>query len=62
MKNIPPHNKFDNVKEKATDRVNRMPESKTKKLKDALEHGLANVTTNDEMDKYLSSYGSIHQE
>jgi len=62
MKNIPPHNTFDNVKEKATDRVNRMPESKTKKLKDALEHGLANVTTNDEMDKYLSSYGSIHQE
>lgn len=42
MINIPPYNTFDNVKEKATDRVNRMSESKAKKLKEALEHGLAN--------------------
>ncbi len=62
MRNIPPHNTFDKVKGMATDRVKEMPESKTKKLKEALEHGLADLTTSDEMDMYLSSYGSMHQE
>lgn len=62
MNNIPQHDMFDNVKEKAIDRVNKMSESKTKKLKADLEHGLAELTTIDEMDMYISLYGSIHQE
>ena len=62
MKNIPPHNSFDNVKEQAKSHINGMPESKTKKLKENLEHGLADLSSEDEMDMYLSAYGSIHQE
>ncbi len=62
MKNIPPHNTFDDVKGKATERVKEMSESMTKKLKAALEHGLADLTSDDEMDMYLSLYGTIHKE
>lgn len=62
MKNIPPHNSFDNVKEQAKLHINGLSESKTKKLKEHLEHGLADLTSKDEMDMYLSAYGSIHQE
>lgn len=62
MKNIPAYNSFSNVRETATTRINKMCESKTKKLKEALDHGLANLSTEDEMDMYLSSYGEIHQE
>lgn len=46
----------------AKKRVNAFPETKTKKLKEALEHGLAELKTEDEMDMYLSTYGAMHQE
>lgn len=62
MGNVPAHNSFTNVREAATTRINKNSKSKTKKLKDALEHGLADLTSEDEMDMYLSSYGAIHQE
>ncbi len=62
MKNIVHNYTFDNVIGLATRRVKKMCESKTKKVKEALEHGLGYLTTYDEMDMYLSSYGSMHQE
>ena len=62
MRNIPAYNSFTNVREAASIRINKKGESKTKKLKEALEHGLADLTSKDEMDMYLSTYGNIHQE
>lgn len=59
---IIPQNSFPHILEEAKTRVDAMPESKTKKLKESLEHGLAELTTEDEMDMYLSSYGTMHQE
>ncbi len=62
MKIISPQNSFSNILEEAKKRVDDMPESKTKRLKESLEHGLAELKTEDEMDMYLSSYGTMHQE
>lgn len=62
MGNIPAYNSFTNVREAASTRINKKGESKTKKLKEALEHGLPDLTSKDEMDMYLSTYGNIHQE
>lgn len=62
MGNIPAYNSFTNEREAASTRINKKGESKTKKLKEALEHGLADLTSKDEMDMYLSTYGAIHQE
>lgn len=62
MKNISAQSYFSNLLEEAKKRVNAFPESKTKKLKESLEHGLAELRTEDEMDIYLASYGAIHQE
>lgn len=62
MKIISPQNSFSNILEEAKKIVDDMPESKTKRLKESLEHGLAELKTEDEMDMYLSSYGTMHQE
>ena len=62
MENVPAYNSLTNVREAATTRINKNSKSKTKNLKDALEHGLADLTSEDEMDMYLSSYGTMHQE
>lgn len=62
MKIISPQNSFSNILEDAKRRVDAMPKAKTKKLKESLEHGLAELKTEDEMDMYLSSYGTMHQE
>lgn len=62
MKNISAHNAFSMILENANRRIEGMSESKTKKLKEFLDHGLAELKTEDEMDMYLSSYGTIHQE
>lgn len=62
MKIISPRNSFSNILEETKKRVDDMPEPKTKKLKESLEHGLAELKTEDEMDMYLSSYGTMHQE
>lgn len=47
MRNIPAYNSFTNVREAASTRINKKGESKTKKLKEALEHGLADLTSKD---------------
>lgn len=62
MGNIPAYNSFTKVREAASTRINKKDESKTKKLKEALEQGLADLTSKDEMDMYISTYGTIHQE
>lgn len=62
MKNITTQNFFSKLMDVAKNRIDAMPESKTKKLKEALEHGLAEFKTEDEMDMYLTSYGTMHQE
>lgn len=59
MENVPAHNSFTNVREAATTRINKNSKSKTKNLKDALEHGLADLTSEDEMDMYLSCFQII---
>lgn len=42
-------------------RVGNFSEEKTKRLIEALEHGLGELKTDDEMDMYLATYGEIHQ-
>lgn len=62
MANIPAHNTFNLVLKAAQSRVEEFSEAKMKRLKDALEHGLGDLKTKDEMDMYLASYGEIHQD
>ncbi len=56
------HISFDKVTAQAKARVKGLSELKCKKLKEALSHGVADLTSKEEMDMYLSTYGDIHQE
>lgn len=62
MTKIPPHNSFIRMIQRAVLRVEKFSESKKNTLKEKLEHGLANLSSDEEMDMYLSIYGKIHQE
>lgn len=53
---------FDDVVESVKQHINSLSENKQKKLKDELENGLANLTTKEQLDMYISSYGEIHRQ
>ena len=53
---------FDDVVETAKQHINSLSENKQKKLKDDLENGLAILTTKEQLDMYISSYGEIHRQ
>lgn len=53
---------FQDVPESVTQHINSLSEAKQKKLKDELENGLAILTTKEQLDMYISSYGEIHQQ
>lgn len=53
---------FDDVVETAKQHINSLSENKQKKLKDELGNGLANLTTKEQLDMYISSYGEIHRQ
>ena len=53
---------FDNVLATASERINSLSEEKRKSLKEDLENGLANLTSIEELDMYLSAYGDIHRQ
>lgn len=52
---------FDDVLETAKAKVDSFTEVKQKKLKQALDNGLANYSSKDELDMYIASYGDIHR-
>lgn len=53
---------FEDVMESAKQHINSLSENKQKKLRDELENGLANLTTKEQLDMYISSYGEIHRQ
>lgn len=53
---------FDDVMESVKQHINSLSETKQKKLKDDLENGLAILTTKEQLDMYISSYGEIHRQ
>lgn len=53
---------FEDILESAKQHINSLSEAKQKKLKDELENGLAILTTKEQLDMYISSYGEIHQQ
>lgn len=53
---------FDDILEHAKAHINSLSEAKQTALKNALENGLANLTTKEELDMYVSSYGDIHRQ
>lgn len=61
MANIPAYNTFEQVRKAAQSRVQGFSNSKAQRLKEALEHGIGELTSDDEMDMYLATYGEIHQ-
>lgn len=61
MTKNPAHCTFESVLQEAKSRVDSFSEAKTKRLKEALEHGLGDLKSQEEMDMYLASYGEIHQ-
>lgn len=46
---------FDDVVESVKQHINSLSENKQKKLKDELGNGLANLTTKEQLDMYISS-------
>lgn len=50
MTTVPAYNTFDQLLTKTRSRVGKFSEFKAKRLKDALEHGLGELKTEDEMD------------
>lgn len=61
MNYIPPHNTFDQILNAAKTHVAKFSETKRQHLKEALDHGLGELKSENEMDMYLASYGEIHQ-
>lgn len=53
---------FDEVLEAASNHIKSLPETKQRLLKEDLENGLANLTSMDQLQMYLSSYGHIHRQ
>lgn len=61
MKKEPQPYTFDKILQEAKSRVDNFPVVKNTRLKAKLEHGLGDLSTQDEMDMYLTTYGEIHQ-
>ena len=53
---------FDDILESVKQQINSLSETKQTKLKDELENGLAILTTKEQLDMYISSYGEIHRQ
>lgn len=53
---------FDEVLDAASNHIKSLPETKQRLLKEDLENGLANLTSNDQLYMYLSAYGDIHRQ
>lgn len=53
---------FDNILESAKKHINSLSESKQASLKESLENGLADLSTKEELDMYISAYGDIHRQ
>ena len=53
---------FDNIVVEATKYIKSLSETQQKSLKEDLENGLANLTSSDQLQMYLSSYGDIHRQ
>ena len=53
---------FEDILKSAKQHINSLSEAKQKKLKDELENGVAILTTKEQLDMYISSYGEIHQQ
>lgn len=53
---------FDDILESAKKHINSLSESKQASLKESLENGLADLSTKEELDMYISSYGDIHRQ
>lgn len=52
---------FEDVLVSVKQHIISLSESKQKKLKDELDNGLAILTTKEQLDMYISSYGEIHR-
>lgn len=53
---------FDDILDAAKAHINSLSDAKQTSLKEALENGLANLSTKEELDMYISSYGDIHRQ
>ncbi len=53
---------FDEILEAASKHIKSLPETKERSLKEDLENGLANLTSKDQLQMYLSAYGDIHRQ
>ena len=53
---------FDEVLEVASKHIKSLPDTTQRLLKEDLENGLANLTSNDQLQMYLSAYGDIHRQ
>lgn len=53
---------FDDILESAKKHIGTLSDSKQTSLKESLENGLANLSTKEELDMYISSYGDIHRQ
>jgi len=53
---------FDNVLQAAEKYIDSLSDSKQKSLKNELGNGLADLTSKEQLDMYLSSYGDIHRQ
>ncbi len=53
---------FDDVLDSAKAHINSLREDKQTSLKKALENGLTNLSSKEDLYMYISSYGDIHQQ
>lgn len=53
---------FDEILEAALKHIKSLPETKQRSLKEDLENGLANLTSKNQLQMYLSAYGDIHRQ
>lgn len=53
---------FDNIIKTAKNNINSLSNTKKKELKNNLENGLAKLSTKEELEMYISSYGEIHKQ
>lgn len=53
---------FDEILEASSKHIRSLSETKQRSLKEDLENGLANLTSNDQLQMYLNAYGDIHRQ
>lgn len=53
---------FDEVLETASNHIKSLPDAMQRSLKEDLENGLANLTSSNQLQMYLSAYGDIHRQ